>query len=415
MNANHPATYQPFFTPENAQYGADLATKETGIKHKVVKVSDDGYAVVMDDAPPVENQSGFTFTNGDDLAVTAKAPNYLINDILETDAHGILGGASMAFKTFVAIRLAHSICTGKPFMGREVFYSGKVLMACGEGQGALSRRIKALQIVEGDFNNNLLVLNEPVRIDNKADMARLKQVINEFKPALFIFDTFASLVSETDENSPSDAGRTLRLIKETCRNNHTSSLIIHHHGKDSSRGLRGASNFTNDVDYTFSLERQENSMITSMACKKMKDGDNFELINMEAFVVDLGLIRQDGKVATSLVIKQAPIGYTPPKQKTKLSVNDDKAFQALQKVIETDGVAPPQNVIDYFSVTPENMPEKVVNFEKWRELAYDYFSIDSKDPKNLLKAKEAALRRAKEKFISSYLIGVHGSYVWKIG
>ncbi len=96
-------------------------------------------------------EGGFTFSNGDDLAVKAKAPNYLINNILETDAHGILGGSSMAFKTFVAIRLAHSICTGKSFMGHDVFYSGKVLMACGEGQGALSRRIKAVQIVDGDL------------------------------------------------------------------------------------------------------------------------------------------------------------------------------------------------------------------------------------------------------------------------
>lgn len=254
------------YSIEVAQHDAIRLFNETGVRHIVETIRDGVFVAVpvqSDNAPPVDvrhddvPQSGFTFINGDDLAVKAKAPNYLINNILETDAHGILGGSSMSFKTFVAIRLAHSICTGKPFMGREVFYSGKVLMACGEGQGAFSRRIKAVKMVDGDFNNNLMVLNEPVRIDNKADMARFKQAIKEFNPALVIFDTFASLVSDTDENSPSDTGRTLRLIKETCRNNHTSSLIIHHHGKDSSRGLRGASNFTNDVDYTFSLERQE--------------------------------------------------------------------------------------------------------------------------------------------------------------
>ena len=366
-------------------------------------------------APPKSKnnaESGFTFTNGDDLAVTAKAPNYLINDILETDSHGILGGASMAFKTFVAVRLAHSICTGKPFMGREVFYSGKVLMACGEGQGALSRRIKAVRIVEGDFNGNLFVLNEPVRIDNKSDMERLRLEIIKHKPALLIFDTFASLVSDTDENSPSDTGRALRLIKETCRNNHTSSLIIHHHGKDAARGLRGASNFTNDVDFSFSLEREADSMITTMTCKKMKDGDNFEEIHMEACVVELGLERQDGKQATSLIIKQADSSVVR-KPKKKISLNEDKALFALRKAVERDGIAPPQAIIELFDTTPENMPKKVVNIESWREFAYQSITVDSQ-PEKIQHAKKTTFQRCRNSLEKSYFIGLHGSYAWLI-
>lgn len=299
------------------------------------------------------------------------------------------------------------------FYGFEVYHSGKVLIACGEGQGALSRRIKAASIACGDFNNNLLILNEPVRIDNQSDMSRLKKAISQYKPALVIFDTFASLVSETDENSPSGAGRVLRSVKETCRNSYTCSLIIHHHGKDTSRGLRGASSFTNDVDYSLSLERQEGSMVTKLTCKKMKDGDFFEEIHMEACVVDLGLERQDGSQSTSLVMKQADTSLVS-KPKVKLGLNDDKALQALKRAIENDGILPPQDIVQYFNITPLCIPKIVVNYEKWRELAYKYFSIDNTDPKNLNKAKEAALRRAKLKLLSAYLIGVHGNYVWII-
>ncbi|GDX86071.1 hypothetical protein LBMAG43_21130 [Methylococcaceae bacterium] len=407
--------YEEFYSIEGAKEYAKERYRETGIIHFMTQVSE-GLLHVTPDKPinaPQVIESGFTFTNGDELAAQAKAPNYIINNILETDSHGILGGSSMAFKTFVAIRIAHSVCTGKSFMGCEVFYSGKVLFACGEGQGALSRRIKAAALVYGDFNNKLLILNEPVRIDNQSDMARLKKAINDHKPALVIFDTFASLVSDTDENSPSDAGRALKSVKETCRNNHTCSLIIHHHGKDTSRGLRGASSFTNDVDYSLSLERQEGSMITTLTCRKMKDGDSFDVIYMAARVVDLGLERQDGKQATSLVIDQADASSVS-KSKSKLGLNDDKALQALKKAIEMDGVPPSKNIIDYFDVTPENMPKKVVNNEKGRELAYDYFWVNTSDPKNLKKAKEAALRRAKNNLLSAYLIGVHGNYVWLI-
>jgi hypothetical protein len=420
MNTQHPA-YQDAFTLDTAQHRANLLTSETGIKHKVIETPEGTFRAVIDDAPPVdvqhnvghgENQSGFTFINGDELAITAKAPNYLINDILETDAHGILGGASMAFKTFVAVRLAHSICTGKPFMRREVFYSGKVLMACGEGQGALSRRIKAVKIVEGDFNGNLFVLNESVRIDNKSDMERLRLEIIKHKPALLIFDTFASLVSDTDENSPSDTGRALRLIKETCRNNYTSSLIIHHHGKDAARGLRGASNFTNDVDFSFSLEREAESMITTMTCRKMKDGDNFEEIHMEARVVELGLIRQDGKQATSLVVQQS--NCVPVKKHSKkVTPNEEKTLQSLRKAIERDGISPPNSILGLFEDSPENIPQKVVNLEYWRDLAYEAITVNSK-PEKMQHAKKTAFSRCYGSLEKNYLIGLHGGYAWLI-
>ncbi len=391
--------------PLNTDYGAGGAKFLTG-----EKVPDEARNKPKGNHNNARPEGIFTFSNGDELAVKAKAPNYLINDILETDSHGILGGASMAFKTFVAIRLAHSICTGKPFAGKEVFDADKVLMACGEGQGALSRRIKAVQIVEGDFNNNLLVLNEPVKIDDKADMARLKLAINEYKPALFIFDTFASLVSETDKNSPSDTGRALRLIKETCRNNHTSSLIIHHHGKDVARGLRGASNFTNDMDFSFCLEREADSMITTLSCRKMKDGDNFEEIHLEAVPVELGLIRQDGKPATSLVIKESNVA---PLKKTskKITLNEEKVLQSLRKAIERDGISPPNSIVNLFDVTPENIPQKVVNIEFWRELAYDAITVDS-EPEKIANAKKSAFKRSRDSLEKNYLIGLHGGYAW---
>lgn len=118
-----------------------------------------------------------TWDNGDTLADEATAPIFIINDILEVDSHGILGGASMTFKTFAELRLAYSVCTGADFFGHKVFNTGKVLYVCGEGKGALSRRIKALKLTEGDFNGNLFILRESIRIDKSDDMIKLRRAI----------------------------------------------------------------------------------------------------------------------------------------------------------------------------------------------------------------------------------------------
>jgi RecA-family ATPase len=233
----------------------------------------------------------------------------------------------MAFKTFVDLRIAYSICTGVDFFGHQVFSQGKVLYICGEGKGALSRRMKALKIVEGDFLGNLLVLEQHMAIDNAVSMAELMLDVQRIKPVLVIFDTFSSLVSGIDENSNSEVARALKLIKETCAG--ASSLIVHHYGKDAARGSRGAVAFKANVDFELSLVRETDTMNTVLSCVKMKDGELFPNLNLTAHIVDLGLVGQDGHNSCSLVLKSNSMA---------LNEHESKCLQALKDAIILDGV-----------------------------------------------------------------------------
>jgi hypothetical protein len=357
---------------------------------------------------PVQNQS--KWSNANHLLNNAVPPNYLINGLLETDSHGILSGASMAFKTFAALRLVHSVCTGNDFFGHPVFSTGKVLYICGEGKGALARRMKALAMTDGDFKDNLFVFNESMRIDNAVDMAELREAIETFNPALVVFDTFASLVSNTDENSPSDVGKALRLIKETCRNGKTSSLIIHHHGKDASKGSRGASNFTNDVDFAFEMNRANDSMLTTLSCKKMKDGGCFADVHMLAQVVDLGLINQDGTATTSLVLKPTE---SAPAKKERLTERQQAVLHELHNALDKFGIEPPPEVKAQFADCPMRLPKKVVPSEKWRELAYKIIAVDS-DSKDIAQAKRKSFSRCAELLKAAKKINFYDGYYWAI-
>jgi len=249
------------------------------------------------------DNDGREWLSGDVLADEAKAPEFLINNIIETNSHGIISGSSQAFKTFLVVKLAHSVCTGIDFFGHDVFETGKVLYICGEGKGALARRIKALKIVEGGFSNNLFILNQPIGIDNIACMQWLKEAVEEIKPMLVIADTFSSLATSTNENDNSEVARTLRLINDSCTGNKTCSLVVHHYGKDAARGVRGAYAFQGNVDYSMTMERIEGTMKTKLVSNKMKDSELFDEMNLEAHVVDLGMLRQDGQQSTSLILK----------------------------------------------------------------------------------------------------------------
>ncbi len=366
---------------------------------------------------PKKTAKPLSFSNGDDLGNNAKAPDFLINDILETDTHGLIYGSSQAFKTFAALLIAWCVCTGNSFMGYEVFKPGKVIYICGEGKGALSRRIRAIILALGGFNNNLLILNESIAIDNHTDMQTLKtaiegyrQLINEYEPVLVICDTFSSLASNTKENDNPEVAQLLKLIKETCSNGVTSSILVLHNGKDKAAGERGASAFRNNVDFSYELSRQPKTMITTMSCIKNKDGELFADVSMKAEIIPLNIIRQDGKEATSLVLMPCNESEKPTRNNKPLDGNNKAILEQLPKALEKHGIDTPGHIKELFTDDVKKIPDKVVSFESWRELANPYITTQTDSDS----AKKSAFHRAKNWLESAYYIGFSGNYAWII-
>lgn len=350
---------------------------------------------------------------GDDWIKEAKAPEFLIDGLLPPDAHGIMSGASMTFKTFTALRMAHSICTGLDFMGCKVYKTGKVLYVCGEGQGALQRRLKALDIVIGGFHGNFHHLISSISIDNENDMKALKSTILSIKPVLVIFDTFASLISETEENSTSDVGRVLKLIRDTCREDGkkgvTSSMIVHHYGKDHLKGLRGASNFTNDTDFVITLKRASNSMSTTMSCGKMKDGEDFKDISLKAEIVELdGLVMQNGQTCTSLVMVEG----SEIVSKMKLSKQKAEYLEDIKQALVIYGIDPPKEIIDDIPdwIKP---PNKVISLSDMTKFISDKNDKILMSDKNKIKnTLQQAQNRAKKDLIENKVITKSDCFLW---
>jgi len=281
-----------------------------------------------------EEENILTFSCADSMADTATAPNYLINRFLETDSHGILAGASMAFKSFMALAIAHSICNGVDFFGHKSFGAHKVVYVCGEGRGALSRRMRAVKIVHGGFNDNLLVLDGKIRIDNEDDIRALNIHIQRIRPALVIFDTFSSMNSNTNENDNSEVASALGVIHRNLSNGFTSSMIVHHFGKDEERGIRGASAFTANSDFIMLMKREDmDSMEVVLKSSKTKDGDNMDEITAIARVVELGIVAQDGTSSTSLILDNVDI-----KKRGRPELNNDILDHAYGVAINDEPV-----------------------------------------------------------------------------
>jgi len=291
----------------------------------------DSIAVVQDAGQNADHDvTEPQWINADAMADTAQAPVYLINNIIEARTHGLIAGSSQSFKSFCVLKMSHSICTGHDFFNHDIFMTGKVLYICGEGIGALGRRIKALKIVEGGFNDNFFVLNNPLFIDNIAEMDWLQKSIKRINPVMVFFDTFSSLATSTKENANEEVARVLKMVADCCRDSGASSLVVHHYGKDADKGSRGASAFSANVDFEIGMLRKE-GLNAVMSCKKSKDGDFFEDIEILAHIVELGLTMQDGRYATSLILKKCG-------SENMLTPRQEKGFDAIKELIHGHGI-----------------------------------------------------------------------------
>lgn len=313
----------PYLTPPNENGVNGYDWNDYALQHGLDAVREQLDSLALLD----RSQPEPSLLNGWDLADDATAPNFLVDGFLEEDAHGILGGASMTYKSFFALRLAHSICSGEPFMGRKIFNTGPVVYVCGEGQGAIRRRLKALKLLlGGNPKHPIFIEGEGISLDNPISMAALIKKVRDIKPVLVIFDTFASLAGGVDENSNSEVGQSLNLVRDTCREVGASSLVVHHFGKDAEKGFRGASAFVNNVDFAFTAKK-EGKLTASVSCFKMKDGEPFSDIYFKGHIVPLGVHSQNGEESTSLVAVYqegfAAIEEAPQKH---------RAFAALEKV-----------------------------------------------------------------------------------
>lgn len=281
-----------------------------------------------------ENQEKYTVLNSQGILSNFEPPSFLIDGWIEEDSHGVLYAASQAFKSFVAIDIGHCIASGRSFCGNEIDKQGPVVFIIGEGYRGFSKRLYACQKRNGETDNIHLINAQP-NISSGIDMQRVKNSITEIQPALIVVDTFSSLALGVNENDNSDVAKTLALVRNTAREVNSSSLLIHHLGKDSTQGARGASAFHNNADFTMELNRQGESLNTILSAKKMKDGEPPNPIELSLMEINIGGEDKRGKPYTSLAVD----GYKTLNAKpSKSATKGDRYSEGIKRAMNNLGI-----------------------------------------------------------------------------
>ena len=227
----------------------------------------------------------------------------LIRGLLSEEAMSIIYGESNTGKTFLTIKMAYCIATGRPFNGQRV-EQGAVVYVAAEAGRSIHNRVVALKQHFGVDKFPMAVVPCPVDLlKPDADTDALIDIIEEYeatkgqKVKFVVIDTLSRALAGGNENSPDDMGAFVMNVDRIRHATKTHLCIVHHSGKDKARGARGHSLLRAGTDTELEVANNQ------LKATKQRDRENGLPVAFELTVHGLGT-NAYGEAVTSCVLEE---------------------------------------------------------------------------------------------------------------
>lgn len=305
------------------------------------------------------------FTPIGELITDLKAPSWVIKGVLEQDSLAVTFGEPGHGKSFLAMDMAASIATGTDWHGHRTT-PGAVFYIAGEGQNGLARRFKAWEIARGVSLKDapLAISSTPIGLDDPESAVKVKEAVTAMAeqlqqaPALIVVDTLARNFAG-DENSTKDMNTFVRAMDYLRRDWDASILIVHHTGKDTTKGARGSSVLKAAIDCEYSATMDENKVI-ALQSHKMKEGELPPLMAFRLEGVKLPIVDEDLNDLWSCAPVLMDSDYQPPKRGSQgAGKNQTMALACLAELYRAH-----QGRLEDGGQDPETA---LVSIEDWRK------------------------------------------------
>lgn len=274
----------------------------------------------------------FNIRSHNDFASQVRSVRWIVKDFLPAAQLGVLFGESGSGKTFASYDLCAAVCRGIEWNGKRVT-KGRVLYVVAEGVAGFVNRIKAYCHQQGispsDIDMDVISDLAP----NLLEPAQITDLIKDIKQQqpydLIVMDTFAQVMPGANENSGEDVGKALAECKRIHRHTGAMVLLVHHSGKDASKGARGWSGLRAAADVELEVLRSDE--LRSISVTKLKDGQDGTQIGFKLHTVILGE-DEDGDDITSCIVEYTNTGRATKEKGQTVGPKERQILMVLNEV-----------------------------------------------------------------------------------
>ena len=206
-------------------------------------------------------------------------------------------GPSGCGKSFLALDMAAAIAEGCRWFDCRV-QAAPVVYAALEGEAGFKLRVQAWEAHQGrKLPARLHMVLQPFKLTEPKDVADLAAVVPA--GAVVFLDTLNRAAPTADENSSKDMGEILEAAKRLQTLTAGLVVLIHHTGKDATKGLRGHSSLVAALDAAIEVSRDGDCREWTVT--KSKDGQDGDAHPFKLQVETLA-IDEHGDPVTSCVV-----------------------------------------------------------------------------------------------------------------
>lgn len=276
----------------------------------------------------------------DEEFMARPAPRWIVKGLVPEGDLLVLYGESGAGKSFVALDVFGAVSRGVPWRGLRV-RQRRVCFVVAEGGGGFRNRLHAYAQHYGARAGVMVIHAAP----NLMEKGEARDVVKALAAAggadIVVVDTFAQTTPGANENAGEDMGKALANCRAIGQALGAMVVLVHHAGKDASKGARGWSGLKAAADAEIEVSRGPAGR--AIRTSKQKDGEDDRRWGFNLETVTIGL-DDDGDEVTSCVVMEAELpqagGPTKKLGEKESLVNDviQEFAKAQTSGIEVDAV-----------------------------------------------------------------------------
>lgn len=241
-------------------------------------------------------------------------PSWIVKGVLPLAEIAVIYGESASGKSFFALDLVAAVARGIEWRGCRV-RQGAVVYVAAEGAGGFRKRLAAYAQAHGIDLAALplgVVASAPNLLTDD-DKALAKAIELAGGASIVVVDTLAQSTPGANEN----AGEDMSKVLDRCKRLHAATgalvVLIHHSGKDATKGARGWSGIRAAVDAEIEITRLADARTARIT--KQKDGEDGAVFAFGLLPVHVGEDEDGGAVVSCVVEYQneAPPPAREPK------------------------------------------------------------------------------------------------------
>lgn len=300
----------------------------------------------------------FNIRSQGEFARQVKPISWLVKNFLPKATLGVLFGESGSGKSFLTYDLCAAIARGLDEWNGKKVKKGRVMYVVAEGEAGFVNRIHAYCHQQGISPDDFEIDYISDLIPNLMEAALITDLIKEIKGRgqydLIVMDTFAQVMAGANENSGEDVGKALAECRRIHRHTGAMVLLVHHSGKDASKGSRGWSGLKGACDVELEVSRSDDDRAVSAS--KLKDGRDGIQIGFKLHTVVLGE-DEDGDDITSCIVEYGDVSARMKAGKGPKGAVQKLAFNKAHDLI---GLAADSGEISTEELIALMVPEMVV-------------------------------------------------------